>query len=71
MPTDRIRPIYIIDEHCARRLRSLLEQISEVFDEALDRRRFEPAGQLDLGLEETDMAANVANLKQEELDELF
>ena len=71
MPTEQTRPIYIIDAYCARRLRGLLEQLVEVFDEALERRRYDPAGWLDLGPEEADMVANVSTLKAEELDELF
>lgn len=71
MRTEQSRPIYIIDEYCAKRLRSLLEQLVEVFDEALERRRYDPAGPLDFGLDEVDMVANVSNLKTEDLDELF
>lgn len=71
MRTEQTRPIYIIDVYCARRLRGLLEQLVEVFDEALARRRYDPAGELDLGLEEVDMAVNASNFKAEEFDELF
>lgn len=65
------RPIYILDSYCAERFRGILQQLSEVFDEVLERRRIDPGGNLDFGLEEVDLIANIANLKQEELDELF
>lgn len=71
MLIDTERPIYIIDDYCAERLKSLLEQLSEVVGEALDRRRFAPKGRHDYGVEEVDMTAALGNLRQEELDEIF
>lgn len=71
MEIDSERPLYIIDEYCARRLKTLLEQLCDVVTEALDRRRFDPAGKHDFGLEEVDMAAALGNFKTEELDEIF
>jgi hypothetical protein len=63
--------IYIIDNHCANRLRGLLEQILEVFNEALARRRFDQPSSLEFGMEEADMIANVSSFKSEILDETF
>ena len=63
--------IYIIDSHCANRLRGLLEQLLDVFNEALDRRRFDQAGGFDFGPEEADMAANVSSFKNKILDDTF
>ena len=71
MESQQSKPIYIIDHYCAERIQSILEQLSEVFSEALERRRFDPANNLDFGLEEVDLAASIANFKQEELDERF
>lgn len=71
MHIDPDRPIYLIDEYCAQRLRSLLEQLRDVVTEALDRRRFDPAGRHDFGLEEVDMVAALCNFRNEDLDELF
>jgi hypothetical protein len=71
MHIDPERPIYIIDEYCAERLRSLLEQLRDVVTEALDRRRFDPAGRQDFGLEEVDMGASISNFQTEDLEELF
>lgn len=63
--------IYIIDSHCANRLRGLLEQILDVFNEALARRRFDQPDNRDFGAEEADMLANVSSLKNQILDETF
>jgi hypothetical protein len=71
MRTDSERQLYIIDDYCAERLRSLLEQLLAVVGEALDRRRFAPKGRHDYGLEEADMAAALSNFRREELDEIF
>ena len=63
--------IYIIDRHCADRLRGLLEQLLEVFDEALARRRFDAPDRDDFDPEQADMFANVSSLKNQLLDETF
>ena len=65
------RPLYIIDEYCAQRLRSLLEQLCDVVTEALDRRRFDPADRQDLGLEEIDMGVAMRNFRIENLEDHF
>ena len=63
--------VYILDSYSADRFRSILQQIVEVFDEILDHRSFELRDKFSFGMEEVDLGANVANLRQEELDELF
>jgi len=63
--------IYIIDRHCANRLRGLLEQLIDVFNEALRRRRFDKPNSQDFGMEEADMIANVSSFKNQLLDETF
>ena len=63
--------IYILDSHCANRLRGLLEQLLDVFTEALVKRRYDQPGKLDFGMEEADMLANVSSLKQQILDDIF
>ena len=63
--------IYIIDSHGANRLRGLLEQLLDVFNEALARRRFEHPDHHDFGAEEADMLANVSSFKNQLLDETF
>ena len=69
--SDEDSTIYIIDSHCANRLRGLLEQLLDVFNEALSRRRFDQAGKLDFGIEEVDMTANVSSFKHQILDDIF
>lgn len=68
---DDATTIYIIDRHCADRLRGLLEQLLDVFNEALARRRYEAPDRHDFGIEEADMIANVSNLKNQLLDDIF
>jgi hypothetical protein len=68
---DSDETIYILDSHCANRLRGLLEQLLDVFTEALIKRRYEQPGKLDFGMDEADMIANVASFKQQLLDEIF
>ena len=63
--------LYIIDSHCAGRLRGLLEQLLDVFNEALARRRFDKPDHRDFGVEEADMLANVSSFKNQLLDETF
>lgn len=63
--------IYIVDSHCANRLRGLLEQLLDVFNEALVRRRYEQPDRFDYGAEEADMLANVSSFKQQLLDDTF
>lgn len=63
--------IYIIDSHCANRLHALLEQMLDVFTEALIKRRYNQPGKLDFGMEEADMLANVSSFKQQLLDDIF
>lgn len=70
-PDARDSTIYIIDSHCANRLRGLLEQFLGVFNEALARRRYDQPEQADFGIEEADMIANVSSFKQQLLDDIF
>ena len=63
--------IYVIDSHCANRLRGLLEQLLDVFNEALARRRFDRPSKHDFGIEEADMIANVSSFKNQLVDETF
>lgn len=69
--SDDSTPVYIIDRYCADRLRGLLEQLLDVFNEALARRRFDPPDPDDFGPEEADMLANVGGFKTQLLDEDF
>lgn len=67
---DEDTTIYILDSHCAIRLRGLLEQLLDAYTEALEERRYDQPGRLDIGMEEADMPANVSILKHQD-DELF
>lgn len=71
MNSDDSPPVYIIDHYCAERLRGILEQLLDVFNETLARRRFDPPGPNDFGPETADMLANVGGLKMGLLDEDF
>lgn len=68
---DSDETIYIIDSQCANRLHGLLEQLLDVFTEALMKRRYDLPGNLDFGMEEADMVANLSGLKQQLLDDIF
>jgi hypothetical protein len=70
LDTDDPETIYIIDRYCADRLRGLLEQLLEVFSEALARRRYDPPDPQEFGIEEADMLANVSSFKNL-LDDTF
>ena len=63
--------VYIIERHCADRLRGLLEQLLEVFNEALARRRFDPPDSREYGPEEADMLANLSSFQSQIHDEIF
>jgi len=65
------KPLYIIDHYCAERMCNLLTQLCTVLTEAMERRRFDPADNLDFGLEELDLAAAISNFQWEEHDEIF
>jgi hypothetical protein len=70
LDTDDPETIYIIDRYCADRLRGLLEQLLEVFGEALARRRYDPPDPQEFGTEEADMFSNVSSFKNH-LDDIF